>query len=647
MQMRLTFLAAAAVAAAAFSSPAAAQAGVCTNGTATLGGMAFPCSGVDALGRVSNQTLGAGAPGTCTQPYPNICANDIWGWTDPADGHEYALVGLHNGTAFVDVTVPTAPRMLGRLPSATTASSWRDVKTIGHYALIVSEANNHGMQIFDLYKLRGLSESASRTFTADARYTRVGSAHNLVVDEATGFAYAVGFRPQGAGLPAACTVRGFHAINLSDPLNPTFAGCFNDAAQEQSPYVGVGYTHDAQCLVYTGPDADYTGREMCFASNEDVLTIFDVTDKSNVRIVSQGGYPDDAYSHQGWLTADQRYFLLGDEIDEEVQVNNGQAPNQRTIVFDLQDLDNPEFTFQYLSGLTTIDHNLYTKGRYAYESNYESGLRILDLSGIGQQQITEAAYFDTFPQSTAVEYDGQWSNYPFFPSGNVIVSDVTNGLFVLRPTGLNTASEPAAPSTGRGFALSAPAPEPRLRRCPADAHHGRAAARPRRPRGRARPRARRRLRRHSVRPDRARRAPRRPRRRHLPPPRRRRVHRRNADHHLPLSPGLTSRMRLACLAALLVGAAAAHAQTAEPDAIAQAGLTPQPSEDGALAATPCVNGFAGVYKCSGIDLAARMPLSSSPRPRRRASPRSGAGRTRRRAASTPSSASRTASALST
>ena len=460
MQMRFALLAAAVVSAAAFAVPAAAQTGACTGGTATIGGMSFPCSGIDAHARVSPQAMGADPAGQCTQPYPNICANDIWGWTDPADGHEYAIVGLHNGTAFVDVTVPAAPRLLGRLPTATNASSWRDAKTIGHYALVVSEANGHGMQIFDLEHLRGLSEDAARTFTADARYTGIGSAHNVVVDEATGFAYAVGFRTQGAGFPAACNVRGFFAIDMHDPLNPTFAGCFNDAAQEQAPYVGPGYTHDAQCLVYAGPDADYTGHEMCFASNEDVLTIFDVTDKANVRIVSQGVYPDDAYSHQGWLTADQRYFLLGDEIDEERQVQNGQTPNQRTIVFDLQDLDAPEFAFQYLSGLTTIDHNLYTVGRYTFESNYESGLRILDLSDIGQQQITEAAYFDTFPQSTRVEYDGQWSNYPFFPSGNVIVSDVTNGLFVLHPTGLTTASEPAAPTAARGFALSAPAPNP-------------------------------------------------------------------------------------------------------------------------------------------------------------------------------------------
>ncbi len=455
MLKRLALLAAVAV---ALSSPAAAQTGACTNGTATIGGMAFPCSGIDALGRVTTQAMGSNPAGQCTSPYPFICGNDIWGWTDPADGHEYALVGIHNGTAFVDVTVPTAPRVLGRLPTATVNSSWRDVKTIGHYALIVSEAGNHGMQVFDLERLRGLSEDGTRTFTADARYTRLGSAHNVVVDEASGFAYAVGGRGQGSGLPPSCNVRGFHAINVQDPLTPTFAGCFSDSDQDASPVVSPGYTHDAQCVVYRGPDATYTGRQICFGANEDAVTTFDVTDKAAVRILSQDTYPGFAYTHQGWLTEDQRYLIVNDELDEET----GQTATQRSMVFDMQDLDAPEYLFQYTSTLTTIDHNLYVRGRYAYESNYESGLRVLDVGTIPQGSIAEVAYFDTYPQGASAEFNGQWSNYPYFASGNIIVSDVNNGLFVLRPTAFSVAGEAPAPSAppSSGFSLTAPAPNP-------------------------------------------------------------------------------------------------------------------------------------------------------------------------------------------
>ncbi len=433
--------------------PARAQA-VCTGGTATLGGVTYGCSGVDLLAVVSPQALGAPANGACPSPYPSICANDVWGWTDPLTGREVALVGLVNGLAFVDVSVPTAPVLLGRLPTQTVNSSWRDVEVYADHAFVVSEATNHGMQVFDLRRLRGLAQDAARTFTPDAVYSRIGSAHTVAVNPATGFAYPVGFRLQGStGLPASCNVRGVHAVDVRTPAAPVFSACFNDAAQETGPRT-PGYTHDMVCQIYAGPDATYAGREMCFASNEDVLTVFDATDKTNVRTVSQGRYPGTGYTHQGWFAAGQRYFLINDELDEV----NGTTPSQRTIVMDLQDLDQPEVAFIYTSGLPVIDHNLYVNGRYAYESNYEAGLRILDLARIGEGVITEAGFFDTYPQGQSAQFNGQWANYPFFGSGVVVASDVRNGLFVLRPTIAATAAAPE-PADVRG-ALSEPTPNP-------------------------------------------------------------------------------------------------------------------------------------------------------------------------------------------
>ena len=427
--------------------PAAAQIdgpAPCTNGTATLGGVAYACNGVDLMALVPTGVDG---------PLRTGGMNDIWGWTDPQTGREYALGGTRSGTVFVDVTDPATPLVLGKLGTQTDNSSWRDIKVYHDHAFVVSEANNHGMQVFDLTRLRGLTPDPTRDFSPDAVYTRVGSVHNLVINEATGFAYAVGFRNQGSGLPASCNAPGFHAINIQNPLAPTFAGCFNDASIETGPRT-PGYTHDAQCVVYAGPDATYTGRELCFAANEDVLTIFDVTDKATVRIISTGNYPAFSYTHQCWLTPDQRYLLLNDELDEQ---NNGST--QRTMVFDLQDLDDPELSFQYQSGLTTIDHNLYTLGRYAYQSNYESGLRIVDTADIATGSMAEVAFFDTYPQSTTANFNGTWSNYPYFASGTVVVSDINNGLFVLRPTGLSVAGE-ATPDTRAGYALSYPSPNP-------------------------------------------------------------------------------------------------------------------------------------------------------------------------------------------
>src|SRR5690606_24184660 len=123
------------------------------------------------------------------------------------------------------------------------------------------------------------------------------------------------------------------------------------------------------------------------------------------------------------------------------------------------DLDDPEFDFFYFSELPSSDHNLYIRGHYAYLSNYTTGLRILDLSGIDDDLVTEVAYFDTYWDTDASGTMGQWSNYPFFPSGTVVANDTDYGLFVLRPNLPTTAAEPEAPGDA-GFALSAPVPNP-------------------------------------------------------------------------------------------------------------------------------------------------------------------------------------------
>src|SRR5690606_20218176 len=92
--------------------------------------------------------------------------NDIWGWTDPETEKEYALMGLNNGTAFVDVSDPVNPVYLGKLPTHTQSSLWRDIKVYADHAFVVSEASGHGMQVFDLTRLRGVT--SPQTFTVDA-----------------------------------------------------------------------------------------------------------------------------------------------------------------------------------------------------------------------------------------------------------------------------------------------------------------------------------------------------------------------------------------------------------------------------------------------------------------------------------------------
>ena len=364
----------------------------CENGMAGN----FPCDGFDLLSRVTLQTMSATA------------GNDIWGWTDPDTGREYALVGLNNGTAFVDVTDDT-PLYLGKLPTATTSSIWRDVKVFGNYAYVVAEAGGHGMQIFDLTRLRNVN-NPPQNFTADERYTAIGNAHNVVINENSAFAYPVGTARNDA------FNGGVHFVDIQNPMNPTGVGGY-----------GInGYTHDAQVVSYNGPDPDYAGSEIFIGANENQIAVVDITDKSNPLEISTLSYPQLGYTHQGWFTEDQRYFLLGDELDE-----TSFGFNSRTLVFDCLDLDNPVLHTTYTGPTSAIDHNGYVLGDEFYLANYTAGVRILDISDIENRNITELGFFDTYPQNNTPSFDGVWSVYPYLASGKILVNDQNSGLFII------------------------------------------------------------------------------------------------------------------------------------------------------------------------------------------------------------------------
>ncbi len=364
----------------------------CINGTAD----GYPCENVDLMSFMPLNAIGGGS------------GNDIWGWTDPTNGNEYALMGRTNGTAFIDVTDPVNPVYLGNLPTHTVSSSWRDIKVYADHAFIVSEAGNHGMQVFDLTQLRNVTSPT--TFSSTVHYAGFGSSHNIVINEDSGYAYSVGDTTCSGGL---------HMIDIRNPTAPTFVGCFSSD----------GYTHDAQCVNYDGPDTEHRGKEICLNSNEDTLTIVDVTNKSAPVQLSRTSYSGASYTHQGWLTQDQAYFLLDDEGDEQTSGND-----TTTYIWDVNDLDNPINTGNYESGNSAIDHNLYIHEGLAYQSNYTSGLRILSTSDIANSRLEELAFFDVYPQHNSATFSGTWSNYPYFASGNVIVSSIDRGLFVLRPT---------------------------------------------------------------------------------------------------------------------------------------------------------------------------------------------------------------------
>lgn len=360
----------------------------------------YPCDRVDLLSVVPLTALGAAG----TQ------ANDLWGWTDSETGREFVLLGLGNGTAFVEITNPLAPRFLGHLPAHSASSSWRDIKVHKHHAYIVSEAENHGMQVFDLLQLRDVI-AAPVTFAETIHYAgeSLGGAHNIAINEATSFAYIVGSN--------TCNF-GFHMVNIDLPRQPRFAGCFGND----------GYTHDLQCVVYDGADSAYRGREICFAFNEDTLTIADVSDKASARVVSRTSYTGIAYTHQGWVTEDHLFLLLGDELDEE---NFGHPTLTR--MWDITDLDRPVLIGTHQAATPAIDHNMYIRDGVLYQANYRAGLRMFSLNAVADGRLLPIGFFDIYPPDNASEFNGAWSVYPFFPSGVVAVSGIEQGLFLLAP----------------------------------------------------------------------------------------------------------------------------------------------------------------------------------------------------------------------
>ena len=395
--------------------------------TTCSGGMAgtYPCSNVDLMSFLALADIGGGE------------ANDIWGWTDSSTGKEYAIMGRTNGTSFVDISDPVNPIYLGNLPPHSSDSTWRDIKVYADHAFMVTEARGSGMQIFDLTQLRMVA-SPPATFSGTAHYPRFSYAHNLVINEDSGFAYAVGTNTCSGGL---------HMINIQTPANPTSAGCFS----------ADGYTHDAQCVNYDGPDLDHQGKEICFNSNRDTLTIVNVTNKAGPAMLSRTGYSGSRDTHQGWLTEDQVYFLLGDEEDE---AENPDVTNTRTYLWDVSDLDEPALIGSHDSTTTATDHNQYVKGSYTYQSNYRAGLRILDITDIANGNLTEVAFFDVYPRSDSRKKDGTWSNYPFFDSGIVIVSVIEQGLFILRPNLVDVVNPALASAAVNGAALTLTYGEP-------------------------------------------------------------------------------------------------------------------------------------------------------------------------------------------
>jgi choice-of-anchor B domain-containing protein len=313
--------------------------------------------------------------------YPAIGYNDIWGYVD-GNGIEYALLGCIHGTSIVRVDNPAFPTEVAFITGPS--STWRDIKTHSHYAYIVTEGTStgRGLQIVDLSQL---PNTATLVNTIETWFTR---AHNIYIDD--GYAYVIGTNNGG----------GMHILNLSNPTNPS----------QEVYYTAGGYIHD----VYVWNDTVVT----CNGSSQ-VYQLLNVTNKSAPQLISTSSSLPGIYSHSGWMTEDKRYFFGCEEF------------NVRDItVWDLIDKTSWDLvipTWQ-ISG-SPIIHNLFIDGNFAHISYYTAGYVVLDISDPTNPQL--AGQYDTYPASNSDIYDGAWGCYPFLPSGKILVSDISTGLYIL------------------------------------------------------------------------------------------------------------------------------------------------------------------------------------------------------------------------
>jgi choice-of-anchor B domain-containing protein len=343
--------------------------------------------GVRLLGRVAlNQMPGNPSAGAgCT------------GYTSPS-GREYGIMGVRNGIVVVDITEPTAPNLIGHIPGPN--SQWWEVTTLGEYAYAVTEAGG-GVRIIDLRQADQGIVTLAGTYTGNG----LNNVHTIQANAQTGHLYLNGSN------------RGFLILDASNP--------------EQLAEIGrwtTRYVHDSHIVVYdSGP---YAGREiafLCCASHG--LYIVDITNKSNLQLLGSVRYhATGGYCHSGQLTPDKKYFLINDEFDE----SNGIFDSMTTIIVDVQDLTNPVHVANFTNGLPVIDHNSDLRGDYLYLAAYRAGLRIYDVRN--PLAMKEVGHFDTYPAGYGFNYSGNWDVYARFPSGNVVLSDMQRGLFVVDPS---------------------------------------------------------------------------------------------------------------------------------------------------------------------------------------------------------------------
>ncbi|MFM9872332.1 MAG: choice-of-anchor B family protein [Fimbriimonadaceae bacterium] len=326
--------------------------------------------------------------------------NDCWGYVSPS-GREYAIMGLNNMVAYIEVTDPSNPVILKTIPHSS--STWGDIKVYNGFAYSVTETAGTGIQVVDMTDIDNGIVTLVKTLTFPSR------AHNVALDTQNGFLYTCGTR--GGSGTTMC-------FSLANPANPVQVGPAS---------MTTDYHHDGQLVNYTsGPMA---GKQIWYGFSEGRgVDVYDFTNKNAPIMIKRIIYPNMNYCHQGWISEDGQYLYVDDELDE-----GGLNVNTRSLIFNVSDPINAFFVGTFSTNLPAIDHNQYIDDGFSFQSNYRSGLRIFDTASTPEAPL-EVGFYDTYPADDARAFDGSWSNYAFFPSGNVIISDINSGFYVVDPS---------------------------------------------------------------------------------------------------------------------------------------------------------------------------------------------------------------------
>ena len=388
----------------------------CVNGSA--GG--FPCNKVDLLSHIALDEFSSNPQR----------ANDIWGFYDLNTEREYALIGLENGVAIVDVSNPSSPFEIDTVAGAS--STWRDIKVYQFFdetsqrfhafAYVTTDNANIGLRLIDL---SGLPHSVSGSVAVSPEL----SAHNVYI---TNLDYTTNSVVDG--VPPVLYTAG---SNLSNGRIRAYALDVPTVLTLTADAPVLGSSHDLSSVTIRDArinqcPAATTHCVLLIDANEDNLQIWDATNPANPVRLSSTLYAELGFVHSAWFTRDGNYAFVQDELDE---LDFG--GNTRLRIFDMSNLAQPVLAGTWTGTEAAIDHNGFVRGNRYYMANYTRGLTILDISN--PVQPVESGFFDTFPANNFANFAGAWGVYPYLPSGNLLLSDINGGLFVLQDRTLDSA----------------------------------------------------------------------------------------------------------------------------------------------------------------------------------------------------------------